>query len=123
MNQSSKDEKSHQVGLMRDIFSRATSVTLFLGGDEDTPEARLLERTSENLFYKGVYKHKVDPARLSQTHGQDLPLLTNDAPELETDGETSVSQPPYLFHNGASLLEMARKHNVSDISYVIHGMH
>lgn len=53
MNQSSKDEKSHQVGLMRDIFSRATSVTLFLGGDEDTPEARLLERTSENLFYKG----------------------------------------------------------------------
>lgn len=53
MNQSSKDEKSHQVGLMRDIFSRATSVTLFLGEDEDTPEARLLERTSENLFYKG----------------------------------------------------------------------
>lgn len=53
MNQSSKDEKSHQVGLMRDIFSRATSVRLFLGGDEDTPEARLLQRTSENLFYKG----------------------------------------------------------------------
>ncbi|KAG8732979.1 hypothetical protein FRC11_009603 [Ceratobasidium sp. 423] len=69
----------------------------------------------ENLFYKGVYKNKVDPARLSQTHGQDLPLLTIGAPGSETDSETpsspSQSQPPYLFHNGASLLEMARKHN------------
>ncbi|CAE6455060.1 unnamed protein product [Rhizoctonia solani] len=67
----------------------------------------------ENLFYKGVYKNKVDPARLSQTHGQDLPLL--DPPESETNSGnpscTSQSQPPYLFHNGASLLEMARKHN------------
>lgn len=53
INQSSQDEKSHQVGLMRDIFSRATSVTIFLGGDEDTPDARLLKRTSESLFYNG----------------------------------------------------------------------
>lgn len=53
INQSSKDEKSHQVGLMRDIFSRATSVTIFLGEDEDTPDARLLKRTSETLFYNG----------------------------------------------------------------------
>ncbi|KAG6354818.1 hypothetical protein INS49_003899 [Diaporthe citri] len=31
INQSNQDEKSHQVGLMRDIFSRANSVTIFLG--------------------------------------------------------------------------------------------
>ncbi|CAE6533457.1 unnamed protein product [Rhizoctonia solani] len=72
-------------------------------------------KVDENLFYKGVYKHKVDPARLSQTHGQDLPLLTIDAPGSKTNNEIPVSpsqsQPPYLFHNGASLLEMARKHN------------
>lgn len=53
INQSNQDEKSHQVGLMRDIFSRATSVTIFLGGDDDTAEARLLKRTSESLFYNG----------------------------------------------------------------------
>lgn len=51
INQSSHDEKSHQVGLMGDIYSRATSVTIFLGGDDDTPEARLLKRTSESSFY------------------------------------------------------------------------
>lgn len=51
INQASTDEKSHQVGLMRDIFSRATSVTIFLGDDEDSPDARLLKRTSESLFY------------------------------------------------------------------------
>jgi hypothetical protein len=53
IDQASTDEKSHQVGLMRDIFSRATSVAIFLGGDEDTPEARLFKRTGESLFYNG----------------------------------------------------------------------
>ncbi|KAH8773781.1 heterokaryon incompatibility protein-domain-containing protein, partial [Diaporthe sp. PMI_573] len=53
IDQASTNEKSHQVGLMRDIFSRATSVTIFLGGDENTREARLLKRTSDSLFYNG----------------------------------------------------------------------
>lgn len=53
INQVSTEEKSHQVRLMRDIFSRATSVTIFLGADEDTQDARLLKRTSESLFYSG----------------------------------------------------------------------
>lgn len=53
INQLSTDEKSHQVRLMRDIFSRATSVTIFLGADEDTQDARLLKRTSDSLFYSG----------------------------------------------------------------------
>lgn len=51
INQSSTREKSHQVGLMRDIFSRASNVKIFLGDDEDTPDAHLLKETSESLFY------------------------------------------------------------------------
>lgn len=59
-------------------------------------------------------KSKVDPARLSQTHGLELnPVST---PEANTGSEGpplyEQSQPPYLFHDGASLLEMTRKHNV-----------
>lgn len=53
INQFSTDEKSHQVGLMRDIYSRATSVALFLGGDEDAPDTRLLKETADSLFYNG----------------------------------------------------------------------
>ncbi|CEL61781.1 L-serine dehydratase OS=Streptomyces coelicolor (strain ATCC BAA-471 / A3(2) / M145) GN=sdaA PE=3 SV=1 [Rhizoctonia solani AG-1 IB] len=67
----------------------------------------------ENLFYKGVHKHKVEAARLSQTHGQDPPAIGG--PESTANDadppSPSQSQPPYLFHNGASLLEMSRKHN------------
>lgn len=51
IDQLSTDEKSHQVRLMRDIFSRATSVTIFLGADEDTQDARLMKRTNDSLFY------------------------------------------------------------------------
>lgn len=53
INQFSTDEKSHQVGLMRDIYSRASSVAIFLGGDEDAPDTRLLEETGDGLFYSG----------------------------------------------------------------------
>lgn len=53
INQFSADEKSHQVGLMRDIYSRATSVAIFLGGDEDAPDTRLLKETADSLFYGG----------------------------------------------------------------------
>ncbi|ELU43588.1 L-serine dehydratase [Rhizoctonia solani AG-1 IA] len=45
----------------------------------------------------------VEPARLSQTHGQDLPS-TIDTPGPSITSEellsSSQSQPPYLFHNG-----------------------
>ncbi|KAG9097046.1 hypothetical protein FS749_007139 [Ceratobasidium sp. UAMH 11750] len=73
-------------------------------------------KVDENLFYKGVHKSQVDPARLSQTHGQDLPALsapeeTSDREQLEPDNFPSPSQPPYLFHDGASLLAMSRKYN------------
>ncbi|KDN36912.1 hypothetical protein RSAG8_10531, partial [Rhizoctonia solani AG-8 WAC10335] len=113
--------KAHPNGMRFSAFGEegellATNEYFSVGGGFVVNEKT---KVDENLFYKGVHKHKVDPARLSQTHGQDLPLLTVDAPGSETKGENprpappsaSQSQPPYLFHNGASLLEMARKHN------------
>lgn len=51
INQFSRRDKSHQVGLMRDIYSRAQSVAIFLGGDEDTPDTRLFKETADSLFY------------------------------------------------------------------------
>ncbi|KAG9098095.1 hypothetical protein FRC06_006817 [Ceratobasidium sp. 370] len=73
-------------------------------------------KVDENLFYKGVHKNQVDPARLSQTHGQDVPALSapleaSDQEQLELGNFPSQSQPPYLFHDGASLLAMSRKYN------------
>lgn len=55
----------------------------------------------ENLFYKGVDKNKVDPARLTQKHDT-----------IHSDSEEML-EPPYPFHSGNSLLALTRKHNVS----------
>ncbi|KAF8325870.1 serine dehydratase alpha chain-domain-containing protein [Cantharellus anzutake] len=81
-------------------------------------------KVDENLFYKGVDKSQVSLSRLSQNHGLgSTPLLG--APGSEDavkDGKSSLSesetraktaQPSYLFHSGASLLSMARKHNLT----------
>jgi hypothetical protein len=61
----------------------------------------------ENLYYMGIDKTKVDPARLSQTHGVDTPV--EHAQPFSGDGPT---QPPYLFHSADSLLALTQKHNV-----------
>ena len=71
----------------------------------------------ENLFYKGVDKSQVPISRLSQSHGLDsVPLVGMPGSERVADSASGTgstgSQPPYLFHSGASLLAMARKHNV-----------
>ena len=58
----------------------------------------------ENLFYKGVDKHKVDPARLSQQHES----------HNTDDASNDSLHPPYPFHSGDSLLALTRKHNVRD---------
>ena len=60
----------------------------------------------ENLFYKGVDKHKVEPARLTQHH--------------EHATEMDPGQPPYSFHSGDSLLALTKKHNVSNSSESTH---
>ncbi|CAE6487791.1 unnamed protein product [Rhizoctonia solani] len=108
--------KTHPNGMRFSVFGEegellATNEYFSVGGGFVVNEKT---KVDENLFYKGVYKHKVEPARLSQTHGQDLPS-TIDTPGPSITSEellsSSQSQPPYLFHNGASLLEMSRKHN------------
>lgn len=64
----------------------------------------------ENLFYKGVDKHKVDPARLVQHHHQDQPELA--------DASSDPTLPLYAFHSGDSLLALTRKHNVSLMQFI-----
>lgn len=73
----------------------------------------------ENLFYKGVDKSAVSPARLQQSHSLAEPLL--DAPSLEGPSGTSTApetdntedvQPFHPFTSGDSLLGLTRKHNV-----------
>ncbi|KAH8773784.1 heterokaryon incompatibility protein-domain-containing protein [Diaporthe sp. PMI_573] len=57
IDQTNIGERSHQVSMMRDIYSRAQSVAIFLGGDAnkkiDTPAGRLMERLSDDRFRAG----------------------------------------------------------------------
>ena len=76
-------------------------------------------KVDENLFYKGVDKKGVDPGRLSLTHGSNAaPLLGAPPSETEAGSDGGASdapnsnQPRYLFHSAASLLSMAKRHNV-----------
>lgn len=55
IDQDNTGERSHQVGLMRDIYSNARRVIIFLGedGNEQTPEGALMSRMGEEAFYAG----------------------------------------------------------------------
>lgn len=55
IDQDNTSERSHQVGLMRDIYSNARRVIIFLGDDgtTQTPEGALMRRMSEEAFYAG----------------------------------------------------------------------
>ncbi|QRW03096.1 hypothetical protein RhiLY_02095 [Ceratobasidium sp. AG-Ba] len=111
--------KTHPNGMRFSAFGEdgdllATNEYFSVGGGFVVNEKTKID---ENLFYKGVYKSKVDPARLSQTHGQDTLSLAPPGEESsfqeqadDSRGEFQ-SQPPYLFHDGASLLAMSRKYN------------
>lgn len=54
IDQKNTGERSHQVSMMRDIYSRAESVAIYFGGDKgedvDTPAGRLMERLSDERF-------------------------------------------------------------------------
>lgn len=66
IDQNNVGERSHQVGLMRDVYSRARKVVAFLGdeGDNQTPEGQLMHRMSEECFYSGTsVKLSWDPLR------------------------------------------------------------
>lgn len=57
IDQTNTGERSHQVSMMRDIYSRAESVAIYLGGDRgqdvDTPAGRLMQRLSDERFRAG----------------------------------------------------------------------
>lgn len=57
IDQANNGERSHQVSMMRDIYSRAESVAIYLGGDKgqhiDTPAGRLMQRLSDERFRAG----------------------------------------------------------------------
>ena len=68
----------------------------------------------ENLFYKGVNKHLVDPARLAQHHSLSEPAVDNREGGAPHPSKVDPMQPPYSFHSGDSLLALTKKHNVRD---------
>lgn len=55
IDQDNIDERSQQVGLMRDIYSRARKVIIFLGDDgpQETLEGELIHRMGEQYRYEG----------------------------------------------------------------------
>lgn len=61
-------------------------------------------KVDENLYYMGVDKSKVDPARRSQLH---------ETEEGTDEYKGTATQPPYLFSSGDSLLAMTKKYNMT----------
>ncbi|KIK61547.1 hypothetical protein GYMLUDRAFT_42544 [Collybiopsis luxurians FD-317 M1] len=91
-------------------------------------------KVDENLFYKGVDKSAVPPARLHQSHSLTEPdygsLPSSSAASAFAEAETNstsensdsineraevgeVAGPPYPFESGNSLLALTRKHNMT----------
>ncbi|SCZ98556.1 BZ3500_MvSof-1268-A1-R1_Chr3-1g05462 [Microbotryum saponariae] len=78
-------------------------------------------KIDENLYYRAVKKKSASSARREQTHGletnsktQALPAPGQE-PSAEEDGSrpTGPKQPPFLFRNGAELLAMTKRHNLT----------
>ncbi|KAG8946651.1 hypothetical protein FRC04_011545 [Tulasnella sp. 424] len=98
--------KTHPNGMRFSVFGKegellATNEYFSVGGGFVVNEKT---KTDENLYYMGIHKKDVDPARLSQTHV--IPPEGTSKP-----GSAGISQPPYLFHSAESLLAMTEKHN------------
>lgn len=72
-----------------------------------------LKKVDENLFYKGVDKHKVEPARLVQQPGQQKYEPSDSDSPSNHNASSDPTLPTYAFHSGDSLLALTRKHNVS----------
>ncbi|KAJ3782875.1 serine dehydratase alpha chain-domain-containing protein [Lentinula aff. detonsa] len=78
-------------------------------------------KVDENLFYKGVDKSVVPPARLHQMHSLTEPSLSSPSSEPSsgpfTPHDESISHddasPPYPFESGNSLLALTQKHNMT----------
>ncbi|KAL5536927.1 hypothetical protein ACEPAF_750 [Sanghuangporus sanghuang] len=92
--------KTHPNGMRFSVFDKegdllATNEYFSVGGGFVVNEKT---KADENLFYKGVDKHKVEPARLSQH---------------DHDARSDSTLPPYVFHSGDSLLALTKKHNMT----------
>ncbi|EJU03904.1 L-serine ammonia-lyase [Dacryopinax primogenitus] len=82
-------------------------------------------KVDENLYYKGLDKSRVDPSRLSQTHGLGHTRTQEEGTEEEREGEGERprdrgeesggrgGQPPFLFSSGDTLLALTKKHNLT----------
>ncbi|KAJ3809594.1 serine dehydratase alpha chain-domain-containing protein [Lentinula aff. lateritia] len=81
-------------------------------------------QVDENLFYKGVDKSVVPPARLHQTHSLNEPALSSPSPEPSSSSSRSSQHnndtipnaeagPPHPFESGNSLLALTQKHNMT----------
>ncbi|GAW08126.1 l-serine partial [Lentinula edodes] len=80
-------------------------------------------QVDENLFYKGVDKSVVPPARLHQTHSLTEPTLNSPSPEPSPSSRSSQHNddtipnaeagPPHPFESGNSLLALTQKHNMT----------
>ncbi|KAL5531652.1 hypothetical protein ACEPAG_4529 [Sanghuangporus baumii] len=92
--------KTHPNGMRFSVFDKegdllATNEYFSVGGGFVVNEKT---KADENLFYKGVDKHKVEPARLAQ-HDHDV--------------RPDSTLPPYVFHSGDSLLALTKEHNMT----------
>ncbi|KAJ3821872.1 serine dehydratase beta chain-domain-containing protein [Lentinula raphanica] len=71
-------------------------------------------KVDENLFYKGVDKSVVPPARLHQTHSLAEPSLSPPSTEPSSlPQDNPEAGPPYPFESGNSLLALTQKHNMT----------
>lgn len=87
------------------------------------------ERSGENMFYKQIRKSEADPSRRAQSSEQaseesdtlsSLPALAPEASTSKADQEPSTSvpaskpsDPPFLFTDAKSMLELCTKNNLS----------
>ncbi|TDL23659.1 L-serine ammonia-lyase [Rickenella mellea] len=105
--------KTHPNGMRFSVFGAdgellATNEYFSVGGGFVVNDKT---KVDENLFYKGVDKHLVEPSRLSQ-HSLIEPALIGDGNE-DKRPPSDPYQPPYLFHSGDSLLALTKKHNMT----------
>ncbi|KAG8903911.1 hypothetical protein FRB99_002568 [Tulasnella sp. 403] len=103
--------KTHPNGLRFSVFGKdgdllATNEYFSVGGGFVVNEKT---KVDENLYYRGIHKRDVDPARLSQTHGMTPGETPTD--DRSSSSLPTPSQPPYLFHSAESLLALTEKHN------------
>ncbi|KAH7105821.1 serine dehydratase alpha chain-domain-containing protein [Auriculariales sp. MPI-PUGE-AT-0066] len=104
--------KTHPNGMRFAVFDKngdllATNEYFSVGGGFVVNEQT---KVDENLFYKGIDKRAVDPARLLQL---DAPPTADPAHTGTPPSQQGPVGPPFPFHSGASLLSLTKQHNMT----------